>query len=879
MNPNPNANPRHHYHHNHHHTHHGSSGTSNVQGYPGNSLPNQLDDRGSCSGGLNIPNHPHSPMPPSSWVKNSPQTTPTNLPLTSINSSNAANSSCCSSPNVNNLLAAPGGMPGSSYGASNSNSFQQQHPHQFYTETPDVRYTPGTGNNKLNSTSNRPNQNLNMVNTGMQFYSNENHTDSSCYFQQQQQQQHPTNFDCDHQNSMGKNNPVVCDNNGSSGDLQNPNNTNFYGFYSSHNTYHNSNHSHQQQQQQPSQEFHHSNLNSGSNVPNPNEGDYSRFHGFNMSGSANSAHSSHQQQQLPNQIQNTPLSCQQQSQGYFGMIGNRHAVHPQSQSPYALCQQNPHQNAPFRRNSIESFSTEPGDLPYNVKYGCNFNTMGNIPFGDVIKRETGTMHVSTWQTPREPSLNSLSHQHGNGNSQGYFFNNNSSTNNNLNPRASEHNFQNQHQPQQQPQQQQFQNFKSCSFDMGHHSSMEIDQLKPDLQAMKSNNMTVTGTPSAVKHRSLSCSMMNSPFQFSSNSSSNDDGHFNFLDNIGNHPSCSNISNSPTSGSNSMSTSRNVNVPVDSLPVSQKPPPMESSQQNDCNQTEPGGVFVGSRTCPTSASNVDCGLNPVQDTKPLQNIKSVQESASSEPQEKSQTCESTGEIPTHVIKQEDIIQQTSSSGDTNDDPGATSDFQNELGSNMDEVSEKDIDSLIISTTTAGDRTSMDTSHTDEIDAKSSPSAPRIDDGCHNLILEALDDADVSNSSCSLGLLVNTGNEDNSNTSLSHLAITGANDSDDNDNESCHSGMSSLGCASKALSDICSSDVDRNRLQNVVGMTKISHSPQKISKRSFSEADKDLVINTTAVSFRNTILIPAGWKREIVSSTGVKIDNNLVVFYVR
>jgi len=135
----------------------------------------------------------------------------------------------------------------------------------------------------------------------------------------------------------------------------------------------------------------------------------------------------------------------------------------------------------------------------------------------------------------------------------------------------------------------------------------------------------------------------------------------------------------------------------------------------------------------------------------------------------------------------------------------------------------------------------------------------------------------------------------------------------DNESCGSG-GSLTFGSIGRSDSFSSTHHHNSPGSSGSGhcgSKLSSSPQKISKRSFSETDKDLVINATSLSFgslmamgghdrkmnhprvshktgcgsgnnNNQLLgvdggvsVPKGWKREIFQAN----ENHLTVFYVR
>jgi hypothetical protein len=110
-------------------------------------------------------------------------------------------------------------------------------------------------------------------------------------------------------------------------------------------------------------------------------------------------------------------------------------------------------------------------------------------------------------------------------------------------------------------------------------------------------------------------------------------------------------------------------------------------------------------------------------------------------------------------------------------------------------------------------------------------------------------------------------------------------DDNDNEEMKSGAeddeSLTLCGIKAFSRHRTSHHHHHSSCDRERSASSSPSPQKISKRSFSEADKELVINTTAITAAlaygrsgsnssNVIRIPEGWKREVTAS---------LIFYIR
>jgi hypothetical protein len=146
------------------------------------------------------------------------------------------------------------------------------------------------------------------------------------------------------------------------------------------------------------------------------------------------------------------------------------------------------------------------------------------------------------------------------------------------------------------------------------------------------------------------------------------------------------------------------------------------------------------------------------------------------------------------------------------------------------------------------------------------------------------------------------------------------SDSNDNESCGSG-GSLTFGSIGRSDSFGSVGNHHHNHHHSSVSggassggghcgsKLSASPQKISKRSFSETDKDLVLNTTTLSFGamlnamekmnhgrphthksgcgtnnplnilttdGGVRVPKGWKREIYQANN---ENNPIVYYVR
>ena len=491
---------------------------------------------------------------------------------------------------------------------------------------------------------------------------------------------------------------------------------------------------------------------------------------------------------------------------------------------------------PFRRNSIESFSSEPGDLPYNSKYGT-YNNTHITPHH--VKRESLTPSTSPW-----------SGEHDSSQGHGYFFNTTSSNNSSqaqTHPNRIPYNSSICHNNNTSNSSSHQQHHHHCESPGSlHHSQTPSTFSKSSCAFEDSNSMTPT-TPDGqykagpVKHRSLSLS-------YSGRSVNFENQHF--------HHQSSSSSVYPVQQHAHTENAGNVSKYV---PVSEIRPGSDSG-------STPSQMCEESMN---SFSNVDHDDGNMDEcvTSPGERTSGQSENAGSAISTETNTGEEEdgdGNGANMDVLQTTICPSQSNKSELN----GTSDKScspinsgcNDSHDNVSDLEEelkKEIQN--VSTTTG-----MSSGTEEERDDRSEDPSTTV---------KVENEHELSNSS-SLALFDTI--------TLNHFSSPAPSEPE-NPNLDPEDDMKVVEDDEDSLSGISSFSSHHIHHGSCDRSTSNSPAPQKISKRSFSEADKDLVINTSAITAAvafggrgrsTTISIPKGWKREL----GTTAESHLV-FYIR